>query len=135
MVDSPATEQVQRPLSPHLQIYRFTWTMAMSIVHRATGIVLYAGTAILVWWLVAVAAGPGPYATFSAVAGSWIGIIILIGFTWGLIHHALGGLKHLVQDLGAGFEREARFAWAKGTLVGSLVLTAATWIAVWLTWS
>lgn len=107
----------------------------MSVVHRFTGASLYVGTMILVWWLVAVAAGPGPYATFSAVAGSWIGILILIGYTWALIHHALGGLKYLVLDLGHGWDRAARFAWAKATLAGSVVLTAIAWIAVWLTWS
>jgi succinate dehydrogenase / fumarate reductase cytochrome b subunit len=124
-----------RPLSPHLQIYRFTWTMAMSVVHRATGIALYAGTILLVWWLVAAAAGPGPYETVRIAAGSWIGIIILIGYTWALLHHAIGGLKHLTQDLGFGWGRTARFAWAKGSLIASLVLTLAAWIAVVLVWS
>jgi succinate dehydrogenase / fumarate reductase cytochrome b subunit len=135
MVDSPTARQVQRPLSPHLQIYRFTWTMAMSIVHRATGIALYAGTILLVWWLAAAAAGPGPYETFRDVAGSWIGIIVLIGYTWALLHHALGGLKHLFMDFDHGFGRRARFAWAKGTLIASLILTVVAWVAVFLVWS
>lgn len=124
-----------RPLSPHLQIYRWTWTMAMSIVHRATGLALYAGTILLVWWLVAAAAGPGPYGVVRHIAGSWIGIIVLIGFTWALLHHALGGLRFLVLDLGFAFGRQARFAWAKAILAASLLLTVAVWLLVFVTWS
>ena len=106
-----ARPRVERPLSPHLQIYRFTWTMAMSVVHRATGMALYAGTLLLVC------------------------IVVLIGFTWALLHHALGGLRFLVLDLGFAVGRQARFAWAKATLAASVLLTIAVWLLVFFTWS
>src|SRR6185312_2731617 len=93
-----------RPLSPHLQIYRLTLTMAMSIVHRITGAALYFGLALVAWWLIAAATGPNAYATFEAFAGSLIGRLILFGYTWALIHHGLGGIRHLIWDFGRGFE-------------------------------
>jgi succinate dehydrogenase / fumarate reductase cytochrome b subunit len=127
----PAGTLRPRPLSPHLQIYRWTWTMTMSIAHRATGIAIYAGTLLLTWWLLAAASGPGPYAQAYWALGSWLGVLVLIGFTWALIHHSLGGIKHLFQDVGIGFGPDARVAWAIGTLVGSVVLTILVWVAVW----
>jgi succinate dehydrogenase / fumarate reductase cytochrome b subunit len=117
-----------RPLSPHLQIYRWTWTMAMSVVHRITGCALYGGTLLVVWWLVALAAGPGPYATVQWVMNSILGRLVLIGFTWALFHHMLGGIRHFVWDLGFGFEREARMNLARFTLFGSLALTVVVWV-------
>ena len=84
-------------------------TMMMSIVHRMTGIALYAGSLLLAWWLLAVASGPNAYATFQSVASSFIGRVVLFGYTWALIHHMLGGLRHLIWDTGHGFgpaERE-----------------------------
>ena len=84
-----------RPLSPHLQIYRPTLTMMMSIVHRITGFGLYFGTLLLAWWFIA-AAGPNGYARFEWFIGSWIGRLILLGYTWALIHHMLGGIRHLI---------------------------------------
>jgi succinate dehydrogenase / fumarate reductase cytochrome b subunit len=80
MVDSK-TPAAARPLSPHMTIYRWPMTMAMSIAHRVTGSALYVGTALLAWWLLAVAAGPNAYATFQSVAGSWIGRLVLFGYT------------------------------------------------------
>ena len=87
-----------RPLSPHLQIYRPMLTMIMSIVHRITGAALYVGTLLLAWWLLAAASGPNAYATFQAVASSFIGRVVLLGYTWALIHHMLGGIRHLIWD-------------------------------------
>lgn len=121
------TGQVQRPLSPHLQIYRWTWTMAMSVFHRVTGVALYAGTAILAYWLVAMATGPEAYATAEWVLGSWLGLAVLFGYTWALTHHMLGGLRHFVWDFVKGFEREQRFLLAKATLAGSAALTVLIW--------
>src|ERR1700729_828693 len=98
-----------RPLSPHLGIYRLTLTMMMSVVHRGTGIALYAGSVLLAWWLLAAASGPNAYALFQAVASSLIGRIVLFGYTFALVHHMLGGVRHLIWDTGAGFgptERE-----------------------------
>ena len=105
MAEGPAA----RPLSPHLQIYRLTLTMLMSIVHRITGGALYIGTVLLAWWLIAAASGPNAYAVFQSVASSFLGRIVLLGYTWALIHHMLGGVRHLIWDTGAGFgpaERE-----------------------------
>src|SRR5690242_621669 len=91
-----------RPLSPHLQIYRWPITMTMSILHRITGGALYFGTLLLAWWVIAAAAGPAYFETANAVFGSWFGRLVLFGYTWALIHHLLGGLRHFVWDFGAG---------------------------------
>ena len=100
-----------RPLSPHLQIYRPMLTMMMSIAHRITGAGLYFGTVLLAWWFLAVAAGPNGYAKFEWFAGSIIGRLILFGYTWALIHHMLGGIRHLIWDTGRGSGSErARMA-------------------------
>jgi len=121
-----------RPLSPHLQIYRPMLTMVMSIVHRITGGALYFGMVLLAWWLLAAASGPNAYATFEAVTGSIIGQIILFGFTWALLHHALGGIRHLIWDLLYGFEPAEREFLALATIVGSVALTIVVWIIGYL---
>lgn len=121
-----------RPLSPHLQVYRFTITMAMSIVHRGTGIANYVGTLLLVAWLGAAALGDAQLAGVNWFFGTWIGQLILFGYTWSLIHHMLGGLRHFVWDTGRGFEPGVRQAMAWGGLIGSTVLTVIAWaIYVW----
>ena len=120
----------ERPLSPHLQIYRFTWTMAMSIVHRITGSALYAGTALLAIWLIAVASGRSSFETAQWAMGSILGRIVLFGYTWALFHHMLGGFRHFVWDTGAGYGAEMRQNMARLTLVGSVVLTVLVWAAV-----
>ena len=121
-----------RPLSPHLQIYRPMLTMVMSIVHRITGAGLYFGTALLAWWLLAVASGPNAYANFEWFAGSIVGQLILFGFTWALLHHALGGIRHLIWDLIYGFEPAEREMLTVATLVGSIALTIVVWIVGYL---
>jgi succinate dehydrogenase / fumarate reductase cytochrome b subunit len=122
----------ERPLSPHLQIYRFTWTMAMSIFHRATGMALYFAVPALVLYLAAVASGPDAYNALRACAGSFIGTLVLIGLSWSLIHHSIGGIRHLVWDTGTATDRRSRFLWAQGTLVGSVVLTILLWLVIFL---
>ena len=121
-----------RPLSPHMQIYRWPLPMAMSILHRITGGGLYVGTLLMAWWLTATASGPNAYATFGAFINSWIGQLILFGYTWALLHHMLGGIRHLIWDTGAGLEKHtaSKIAWA--TLAISLALTLAIWIARYL---
>ncbi len=119
---------VARPLSPHLQIYRPMLTMMMSIVHRITGGALFVGTAIVAWWLIAAASGPNAYATFEWVMGSIIGKLVLFGYTWALIHHMLGGIRHLIWDMGAGFGPQEREWLAAATLVGSVGLTLILWV-------
>jgi succinate dehydrogenase / fumarate reductase cytochrome b subunit len=125
---SPASGPAARPLSPHLSTYRLTLTMAMSIVHRITGGALYVGSLLLAWWLLAAASGPNAYATFQSVASSFIGRIVLFGYTWALIHHMLGGVRHLVWDTGHGFGPAEREWLARANLAGSIVLTIVLWI-------
>ncbi len=117
-----------RPLSPHLQVYRWQWTMAYSILHRATGIALAVGTLLLVWWLVALATGPDTFATVQAVIGSLIGRLFLFGWTFALFYHLVNGLRHLVWDTGHGLELEtaARSGHAVPVVAGALTLL--TWI-------
>lgn len=122
-----------RPTSPHLQIYRWTVTMTMSILHRATGLALYAGTVLLVTWLVAAAAGQAPLDRVNALYGSWPGQLVLLGYTWVLFHHLLGGLRHFVWDFIAGLEPGQREALAWANLAGSIVLTLVVWtVFVWV---
>jgi succinate dehydrogenase / fumarate reductase, cytochrome b subunit len=117
-----------RPLSPHLQIYRPMLTMMMSIVHRITGFGNYFGTLILAWWLIAAASGPNAYARFEWFAGSIIGRIILFGYTWSVIHHMLGGVRHLIWDTGRGFGPSEREWLAAANLIGSIAITVVLWI-------
>jgi succinate dehydrogenase / fumarate reductase cytochrome b subunit len=117
----------ERPLSPHLHIYRLSITMAMSILHRATGAALYVGTLLFVWWLFA-AGNPRRFETINAFLGSWIGRLILFGYTWALLHHLLGGVRHLIWDSGRGFEPAERDFLAWGTLVGSAMLAVVVWL-------
>jgi succinate dehydrogenase / fumarate reductase cytochrome b subunit len=121
-----------RPLSPHLQIYRPTLTMAMSIVHRITGAALYFGTILLVAWLAAAAAGPESFAAAQNILASLPGKAVLLGYTWALVHHALGGLRHLVWDTGRGFALPIVERMAQLNLAGSIVITILIWLIAWL---
>lgn len=125
MADSKS--QTQRPLSPHLQIYRPMLTMTMSIVHRLTGVALYFGTLLLIWWLVALATGPDYFAYVQDIAGSFIGRLVLFGYTWALVHHAIGGIRHLVWDTGRGFDLDVVEWFARLNLVGSIAITIVIW--------
>ena len=102
--------------------------MMMSIVHRATGIALYAGTLLLVWWLTAAATSDSYFDLVQAVFGSWIGQIVLFGFTWALVHHTLGGIRHLIWDTGRGFELASVETGARLTLAASVIITIAIWV-------
>ena len=119
---------VQRPLSPHLSIYTPMLTMMMSIVHRITGVSLYAGTLLLMWWLLAAASGPNAYSRVQWFMGRFIGRLILFGYTWALIHHMLGGIRHLIWDTGHGFGPVEREWLARANLAGSIVLTIVLWV-------
>lgn len=124
----------QRPLSPHLQVYRWQVQMVTSILHRATGIVLVAGALGMVWGLMALAAGPDAWARFAQCAGSALGQLVLFGFSWALAYHLLNGIRHLVQDAGAGFDVPdfVRSSWL--SVIGSVVLVALAWAVVLTTW-
>ncbi len=93
-----------RPLSPHIQVYRPQITSVLSIAHRITGVALTAGTLLLTWWLVAAAYGPDQFATAQGFIGSWIGQLLLWGFTFALFYHLGNGVRHLAWDFGWGFE-------------------------------
>jgi succinate dehydrogenase / fumarate reductase cytochrome b subunit len=127
-----AKAQAPRPLSPHLGIYRWSWTMAMSIFHRATGVALYAGTVLVAIWLLALASGPAAYERVSWFFGSSVGLLVLFGYTWALLHHMLGGVRHLVWDFGHGMEPGTRMNMARFTLVGSTFLTLLIWIVAFV---
>ncbi len=116
-----------RPLSPHLSVYRWPVTMVTSILHRATGIGMAAGFIVLVAWLFDAATGPGVYAVFLSAANSLIGKLLLIGWSWAFFYHLCNGIRHLVWDTGRGFEKAQATASAWFVIVGSLVLTAAFW--------
>ena len=116
-----------RPLSPHLQIYRPMLTMMMSIMHRITGVGLYFGIILLVWWLTAASVSDGYYDFAQGFFGHWFGRLLLFGFTWALIHHALGGLRHLLWDTGRGFDLRLVEWLARANLAGSIVLTLLLW--------
>ena len=121
-----------RPLSPHLQVYKLIPTMAMSIIHRITGAALYFGTLLVVWWLVAAAMGEPSYAWAVWFMGTWFGQLVLIGYTWALLHHMLGGLRHLLWDLGYGFDKAVSTRLAKANLVCSIALTVLVWAIAYL---
>ena len=118
-----------RPLSPHITAYKWPVTMTMSILHRMTGAALYFGTLLVAWWLIAASTSEGYFDFVNGIFGSWFGRLVLFGYTWALIHHMLGGIRHLVWDTGAGLEKHtaSKFAWAN--VAGSTVLTLAVWIA------
>ncbi|MBV8447964.1 MAG: succinate dehydrogenase, cytochrome b556 subunit [Hyphomicrobiales bacterium] len=116
-----------RPLSPHLQVYRWPITMVMSIAHRITGAALYFGTLLLVFLLLSAAAGEGSYYKASVLFGSVPGQIVLFGYTFALLHHMLGGIRHFIWDTGRGMEPGTREALAWANLAGSVVLTIIIW--------
>ena len=124
----------ERPLSPHLQVYRWQVQMVTSILHRATGIVLAVGLIGLVWGLLALAAGPERWTAFTACAGSPFGKIVLFGFSWALAFHLINGIRHLVQDAGYGWSipEFVRSSWL--SVIGSFVLVALAWGVVLAHW-
>ena len=128
MAEAKAPNLRKRPLSPHLQIYKPMLTMMMSIVHRITGAALYLGTLLLVWWLIAAAAGPNAYAQVQWFMETLFGRLILFGYTFALLHHLTGGLRHLVWDLGYGYGPNEREWLTRAALIASISLTIVVWI-------
>ena len=116
-----------RPLSPHISIYRWPITMVSSILHRGTGIAMSAGFVLFVFWLANAADGPNAYAVFANVMGSTLGMIFLIGWSFAFFYHLSNGIRHLVWDTGRGFEIEQASASAWFVIVLAVVLTAAFW--------
>ena len=119
--------QANRPLSPHLLVYKPQLTSVLSITHRVTGIALGVGSILLALWLLALAGGPGSFATMSAVVGSFPGQAVLFLFTLALYYHLCNGIRHLFWDAGYGFELATVYTSGKAVVVASVVLTAITW--------
>ena len=117
-----------RPLSPHLQVYRPQLTSILSITHRATGIALSFGIILLIAWILATAAGENYFNTVNSIITSWFGNLVLIGFTWALFYHLCNGVRHLFWDAGYGFELSTVYKSGYATVGGSVLLTAAAWI-------
>jgi succinate dehydrogenase / fumarate reductase cytochrome b subunit len=112
-----------RPLSPHLQIYKPQLTSVLSIAHRISGIFLVLGTLLLVYWLTALAQGPESYAQAQAFFGSIIGRLILFPWVFALFYHLCNGIRHLFWDMGVGFEIETVYASGKIVVAASFALT------------
>ena len=119
-----------RPLSPHLQIYTMTVSMASSIIHRITGAALYFGSALLAWWLISAAISPAYFDYVASWFQTWPGKFVMLGYTWALLHHMMGGLRHFTWDLGYGYELATidKLCWASAAI--SLTATALVWYYV-----
>jgi succinate dehydrogenase / fumarate reductase cytochrome b subunit len=117
-----------RPLSPHLQIYKPQLTSVLSILHRLTGVALAVGTLLLVWWLIAAATGPGAYDSAQGFIGSILGRLLLFGWTFALFYHLANGIRHLLWDAGWGFELRTAYTTGWLVVVASVVLTLASWV-------
>jgi succinate dehydrogenase / fumarate reductase cytochrome b subunit len=123
-----------RPVSPHLQVYRLPLTALMSISHRGTGIALSAGTLYLVWQLLAAASGPDAFEIFQRFAGSWLGLLVLFGWSVALFYHLMNGIRHLVWDAGFAFTLDATAKANRIVLVATAALTVLAWVAGVAAW-
>lgn len=121
---------IERPLSPHLGIYRWYFTMALSIAHRVTGVALASGLVLLTWWLVALASGPDAFATIHWFIDSWFGALVLFGYTLVVFYHMGNGVRHLVWDVGYGFDVEVARRSGMAVLAFAGVMTLLVWIVV-----
>ena len=117
-----------RPLSPHLEIYAWQWTMALSILHRASGVGLAIGTLIMVWWLLALADGAAAFSLVQSVIGHWIGMLCLWGWTWALFYHLCNGIRHLAWDTGRGFDLDTARNTGYLVFAASVVLAGLSWM-------
>ena len=128
-----AQAQSNRPLSPHLGIWRWGPAMSVSILHRAAGEGLaFVGLPVLLWFLAALASGPEAFATFKDIAGAWYGMVVLVGLSWAFFEHLTSGLRHFVLDLGAGYELDTNNGWSWAVPAIAIVLTALFWAAILL---
>lgn len=122
--------QVSRPLSPHMQIYRWPITMAMSIVHRGSGIAITVGLLALTWWLVALARGPEAFANVQWAMDNVLGGLVLFGFTLAFFLHATTGVRHLIWDLGYGLSKQSSIQTSYVVAAAGVALTLLTWLAI-----
>ncbi len=121
-----------RPLSPHLQVYRPQLTSILSILHRITGVALAVGTLLLVYWLAAAAGGPESYAAAQGFIGSFFGQLLLFGWTIALFYHLANGIRHLFWDAGYGFELPTVYRSGQAVVIAAAVLTVVSWIAAYV---
>lgn len=131
MADNPQKPGRERPLSPHLTIYRWQVTMLASITHRATGMALAVGALVLAWWLVSISNGPEGYESFMSVAATPVGLVVLFGFAWSLAFHMLNGIRHLAWDMGYGFNKVTATQTGSLVYILSLVLAIGVFAFVW----
>ena len=124
-------DRAGRPLSPHLQVYKWQWTMALSILHRVTGVALAVGTLLLVWWLASAAYGEAVYADARSFLGSWIGRLLLLGWSVAFFYHLCNGIRHMLWDTGKMLDLKSAYASGLAVLAGTVVLTAAAWIGAY----
>ena len=118
---------MNNPLSPHLSIYKFKLSLLMSIAHRITGGALYFSMLIFLFFLVSLSSGASAYELFSSIIGTWIVKLVILGITWAVFHHMLGGLRHFLWDMVKGFEVKTVDKLATTTLLGGIVLTIIYW--------
>lgn len=118
-----------RPLSPHLQIYRWQLTSVLSILHRLTGVALAVGALLLVWWIVAVALGPKAFAFTQDFLGSIVGRILLFAWSWSMFYHLGNGIRHLCWDAGLGFDLKVAYRTGWIVVAASFILTVVAWLA------
>lgn len=121
-----------RPVSPHLEIWRWHITMATSILHRATGIALYVGALILAGWAVALALGPGAFAAYRAALANPLGQLVLFGLTVSLFYHLANGVRHLAWDAGEGFEPRTADMTGAAAIAFGVVAAIAIWLVALL---
>jgi succinate dehydrogenase / fumarate reductase cytochrome b subunit len=124
-------DRAGRPLSPHLQVYKWQWTMALSILHRVTGVALAVGTLLLVWWLSAAAYGEVAYEEARSFLGSWIGRLLLLGWSVAFFFHLCNGIRHMLWDTGKLLDLKSAYASGLAVLAATVVLTAAAWIGAY----
>lgn len=118
-----------RPLSPHLQVYRPQWTSVLSIIHRGSGVVLSIGAVYVAWWLVSAATSEAYYESFAWFAGSIVGNLFFMGFTFCLFYHLCNGIRHMVWDTGRNLELEDAYKSGLMVAAGACGLTVIAWIA------
>ena len=126
---------VRRPLSPHLQVYKPQITSVLSILNRISGCAISVGTLLLVWFLVAAAGSPKAYASMQGFMGSFIGLLLLFGWTIALVYHFVAGLRHLAWDLGYGWSLPEVYKTGKAAIIATAVLTILIWVVGLIAWA
>ena len=121
----------ERPLSPHLGIWKWGPAMLVSILHRVSGDgMAFVALPVLLWWLGSLASGPEAYETFAGIATTWYGYVVLVGISWAFFNHLCSGIRHFVLDIGAGYDVDTNKRWSVATTAGGVVLAAAFWTAL-----